>query len=565
MVCPPPTPTLRALAATVLLLAGDRAGAQPPTAGAPAPAAPGVAPAGRDSIDALFARWSSPKSPGCAVAASRDGRPSFSRAYGMANLDHHVPNTSTTVFETGSVAKQFAAAALLLLAEDGKLSLGDDVRRYVPELPDYGTVITIDHLLTHTSGLREGHSVAFLGGWSPTGEADLLDVMARQRALNHRPGEQFTYVGAGFFLASVIVKRVSGESLAAFSRRRMFAPLGMNATRWRENFRAVVSDRATAYQSTGEGYVEAMPAENVYGHGGLLTTVGDLLLWNDALASGRLGRSVSDALHAVGRLADGRPTGYGRGVYVGEYGGAREVFHDGGHGGYRAWLGRYPESRLSIALLCNTTVPDVTALARRVADVLLPPRVAERDAPAPASAPATAAAVGMTSEEARRHAGVFLSDELGLPLVLTSHGARLLVDGAPAQRISEGRFRAGGLEIVFETPGVLRLHKRGGERQTLRRVEGPVPTEAALHALAGRYRSDEAVATYVAGVENGRLVLRLDGRPAYVHPLTAIGPDVFRGAGMVVRFHRDASGRPGALAFTLPRVRELRFTRLPSP
>jgi CubicO group peptidase (beta-lactamase class C family) len=569
MVCPSPAPTWRALTATALLLIGDRVGAQPPTtASGPATpvATPSVPAATQDSVDALFARWSAPTSPGCAVAASRSGRPLLGRAYGMANLDHGVPNTPATVFESGSVAKQFAAAALLLLVADGRLSLGDDVRKYVPELPDYGTVVTLDHLLTHTSGLREGHAVAFVGGWSPTSEADLLDVMARQRALNHRPGERFEYVGAGFFLASVIVKRVSGESLAAFSRRRMFAPLGMDATRWRENSRAVVSERATAYQPAGGGYLEAMPDEHVHGHGGLLTTVGDLLRWNDALESGRLGASVSTALHAVTRLPDGRPTGYGRGVYVGEHRGAREVFHDGGHGGYRAWLGRYPESGLSIALLCNTIVPDVTALARRVADVLLPPP-AERPAPAraPASAPTTTAAVGMTAEEARRFAGVFLSDELGLPLVLTSDDVRLLVDGSPARRVAEHRFQAGGLDLLFETPDVLRLRKPSGERQTLRRIDARLPGPADLQAITGRYRSEEAVATYVVGVENDRLVLRLDGRPSYVHALTAIGHDVFRGSGMIVRVQRDATGRPGALVFSLSRVRELRFTRVSPP
>jgi CubicO group peptidase (beta-lactamase class C family) len=540
------TPVLRGLATTALLLVGSRAAAQSPP----------------DSIDAIFARWSSATTPGCAVAASRSGRRLFGRAYGTADLDHGVPLTAATVFETGSVAKQFAAAALLLLVADGKLSLRDDVRRYVPELPDLGAVVTIDHLLSHTSGLREGHSVAYLGGWSPVSDADLLDVMARQRVLNHRPGAQFSYVGAGFFLASVIVKRVSGASLAAFSQDRIFRPLGMHATQWRENFRAVVKGRATAYQQAGAGYVASMPAENVYGHGGLLTTVGDLLLWNEALADGKLGSVVSTELHREARLDDGRPTGYGRGVYVGEYRGFREFSHDGGHGAYRAWLGRYPESRLSIALLCNTVVPNVTALAHQVADLLLPSGADRGSATAAASAAAVGDTIALTPQDAQRFAGVFLSDELGLPLRLTAEGGRLAVDGASAQRQSENRFRAGALELVFETPDVLRLRKPGGERQTLRRVKGPVQTEAELRALTGVYASEEAVGTYLAAVENGRLVLRLDGRPAYVHTLSAIGRDVFGASGMIVRFHRDASGSVDALAFSLPRVRELRFARV---
>jgi CubicO group peptidase (beta-lactamase class C family) len=576
MALAPLRPLLVALGAAALLPAGTRAKAQPPSATSSPPAPRGasvarpvdvpVAAAARpDAVDTIFAGWDVPGSPGCAVAAAADGRRVVSRAYGMADLDHGVANTPATVFETGSVAKQFAAAALLLLVEDGKLSLRDDVRTYVPELPDYGAVVTVGHLLAHTSGLREGHAVASLGGWAPVSEADLLDVMARQRALNHRPGAQFTYVGAGYFLASVIVRRVSGASLAAFSRDRLFRPLGMTATRWREDFRAVVKDRATAYRRTGAGYAQSMPAEDVYGHGGLLTTVGDLLLWHEALASGRVGRSVAAELHREGHLDDGRPTGYGRGVYVGAYRGHPEASHDGGHGAYRAWLGRYPDARLSVALLCNTNVPNVTALAHRVADVLLPPSPAGGGAPTPADTGTAGDTSALTPQAASRLPGVFLSDELGLPLRLGAEGGRLTVDGAAARRASTTRFRAGGLEVTFETPDLVRLRKRGGERQTLRRVAGPIPSGAELQALAGRYASDEAAgATYVAAVEDGRLVLRLDGRPAYVHALTPLGRDVFGGPGLVVRFHRGAGGTVDALAFSLPRVRELRFARVPA-
>jgi hypothetical protein len=314
-----------------------------------------------------------------------------------------------------------------------------------------------------------------------------------------------------------------------------------------------------------------MPAENVYGHGGLLTTVGDLLLWHDALAGGRVGRSVAAELGREGHLEDGRPTGYGRGVYVGVYRGHPEVSHDGGHGAYRAWLGRYPESQLSVALLCNTNVPNVTALAHQVADVLLPTGPVVGTAPAPTASTAPGAAVdtltmrhasSLTPERASQYAGVFLSDELGLPLRLGAAAGRLTVDGAVARQESPTRFRSGGLEVTFETLDVIRLRKAGGEQQTLRRVDGPIPSGVELRALTGRYASDEATATYVAAVEDGRLVLRLDGRPAYVHQLTAIGRDVFSASGGIVRFQRAADGTGEALAFSLPRVRALRFARV---
>jgi hypothetical protein len=335
----------------------------------------------------------------------------------------------------------------------------------------------------------------------------------------------------------------------------------MTATRWRTDADAVIRNRAVAYQKQGSDYVQSMPAADVYGHGGLLTTVGDLLRWSEGVARGQLGDFVSAELHREGRLGDGRATGYGRGVFVGTHEGSREYFHDGAYGGYRAWLGRYPEERLSVALLCNTPVGNVTALGRRVAGTLLPGRGSGEPAGTTGATAAASSGGSLAPGEAERFAGVFLSDELGLPLVLTADGGRLNAEGSIAERVAPGRFRVPWAEIIFDTPDVVRLIKSSSDHQTLRRVAGPLPTSEELAALAGRYSSDEAFGTYVAAVDGGKLVLRLERRPAYVHTLTPIGRDVFRSGGMIVRFHRDADGRAQWLAFSLSRIRELRFTR----
>ncbi|HEY0035711.1 MAG TPA: serine hydrolase domain-containing protein [Longimicrobium sp.] len=517
--------------------------------------------AAQDGVDALFAPWASRASPGCAVAAARDGRTLFARAYGQAELERDVPITPETVFEAGSVSKQFTAAAILLLVANGKISLADDVRRYVPELPDYGTRITIDHLLGHRGGLREWEHVAAIAGWTPVSFGDFLGITARQRSLNFRPGEQFQYGGAGYVLAALVVERTSGQSLAEFSRARIFEPLGMNATRWRIAADTAIQGRAIAYQKQGGGYVQSMPASHVYGHGGLHTTVGDLLRWNEALAHARLGRFVSAELYREGRLRDGRATGYGRGVFVGTYRDSPEVFHDGGYGGYRAWLGRYPDAGLSVALLCNTPVGNVTALGRRVVDGLLPERESGKTG-GTTPRPAAPAAASLPAGEAERYAGVFLSDELGLPLFLAADSGRLDAEGSIAQRVAPGRFRVPWAEIIFDTPDVVRLIKSGSDHQTLRRVAGPLPSGEELAALAGRYTSDEANATYLAAIEGGKLVLRLERRPAHLYTLTPIGRDVFRSGGTIVRFHRDARGAVRWLAFSLQRIRELRFARI---
>ena len=237
-------------------------------------------------IDQVFASAERPGSPGCAVGAGRDGRVLYTHGYGLANLEYDVPITGASIFESGSVAKQFTAAAIVLLAQDGKLSLDDDIRKYLPEVPDFGETIRIRHLLTHTSGLRDQWELLGIEGRGPGTQvhspATTLDLVAHQKALNFPPGTEYSYSNTGYALAGVIVQRVSGQTLDAFTQARLFGPLGMTHTRWRDDFTAVVKGRTTAYSGTAErGFHTDMSFTNMIGNGGLLTTVGDLLLWNE--------------------------------------------------------------------------------------------------------------------------------------------------------------------------------------------------------------------------------------------------------------------------------------------
>jgi CubicO group peptidase (beta-lactamase class C family) len=180
-------------------------------------------------LDRIFERWNSKDTPGCAVAIARDGKIILSRAYGMADLEHDVANSTATIFEAGSVSKQFTAGSIVMLAQQGKLSLDDNVRKYVPEVPDYGTPITIRHLLTHTSGLRDWGNVASIAGWPRTTRvhthAHVLDIVSRQRALNFPPGNEYSYCNTGFNLLAIIVGRVSGISSPS-------SPKSISSIRW---------------------------------------------------------------------------------------------------------------------------------------------------------------------------------------------------------------------------------------------------------------------------------------------------------------------------------------------
>jgi len=328
-------------------------------------------------IDRVFAQWDRAASPGCAVAASRDGQLLYTHGYGSANLEYDVPITPASIFESGSVAKQFTAAAIVLLAQDGKLSIDDDIRHYLPEVPDFGETIRIRHLLTHTSGLRDQCELLGIEGRGPGTQvhsaATTLDLVKHQKALNFPLGTEYSYSNTGYSLLGIIVQRVSGQSLDAFTQARLFQPLGMTHTRWRDDFTAIVKGRTTAYSGTAaNGFKTDMSFTKMIGNGGLLTTVGDLLRWNENFFNPSVGgKAFVDLMQTRMVLRSGRRISYALGLEVGSYDGVAEVSHSGSTAGYRTFLARYPEQHVSLAVLCNLGSTNPVALGHQVADLLV--------------------------------------------------------------------------------------------------------------------------------------------------------------------------------------------------
>jgi CubicO group peptidase (beta-lactamase class C family) len=329
-------------------------------------------------VNRVFARWDSTTGPGCSVGIDRAGQPRYTRAFGEADLEYDIPNKPETIFEAGSISKQFTAAATALLALEGKLNFEDDVRKYVPELPQYQRPITIRHLLNHTSGLRDWGEIAALAGWPRETRVhthdDVLDILHRQRALNYPPGDRYSYTNSGYNLLAIIVSRVSGQPFATFSRERIFKPLGLTSTQWRDDFRRVVKGRAQAYARANGGQWELeMPFENVHGNGGLLTTVSDLLTWTAMLEHPTpQWKPLVDSLHVRGRLTKGDTITYALGLVVSDYRGVPRVEHSGATAGYRAELLRFPGKGLAIAVLCNAASANPVLYASQLVDSLLP-------------------------------------------------------------------------------------------------------------------------------------------------------------------------------------------------
>jgi CubicO group peptidase (beta-lactamase class C family) len=315
------------------------------------------------SIETLFTRYH-PDAPGCELAISRNGQLLYSKAWGMADLEHHIPLTTTAPTEAGSVSKQFTAAAILLLQQQGKLSLDDDIRKYIPELPDYGKPIRLRYMMHHTSGIRDWGSIAAIAGWPRTtktySNTDALDIICRQQALNNTPNDTFIYSNSNYNLLAIIVQRVSGMSLADFTRKYIFLPAGMTHTSWRDDHKRVVPDRAIAYALRKDSSYETnMPNEDVYGNGGLLTTAEDLLKWNTFYFSGGLGGpDLLKKQLATDSLSNGSPNNYGAGLFISQQHGQPYISHTGATASYRAFLGTFPSSNLSIAWLSNTSAFD---------------------------------------------------------------------------------------------------------------------------------------------------------------------------------------------------------------
>jgi CubicO group peptidase (beta-lactamase class C family) len=433
------------------------------------------------------------------------------------------------------------------------------VRKYIPELPDYDTPITIRQMLHHTSGLRDWGSIEDVAGW-PRGtrvytHAHVLDIVSRQRALNFTPGTRWSYTNSGYNLAAILVARVSGEPFAEFTRKRIFVPLGMSRTSWRDDYTRIVKDRATAYAETDGRYYADMPFENVHGNGGLLTTVGDLLRWNQNFVTPQVGDVVfAQELQNPGVLASGEAFEYALGLGVSRYKGLREVSHSGTTGSYRAFLARYPDQGLSIAMLCNAGNSTPRETLHAIVELYLVDSLTLETPPAVALTEATLDAL----------AGLYRNVERGDTVRIERDGSALRLDGETVlTALSPLTFADGvGTVLTFDEKGSARIDEGNGLPRLLERVAEAHPTAAELASLAGSYASDEAETTLNVRVQGG--TLEVTQRPDRVYALTPLYQDAFESDLGTIIFRRDSTSHVNAFSLVRDRVWDLRFQRQPA-
>ncbi len=334
-------------------------------------------------VDEIFSAYDHTWTPGCAVGVIRDGEFVLRRGYGMANLEYGVALSPQSVFRIGSASEPFTAAAILLLAQEGKLSLDDDVRNYLPELNDFGVPVTIRQLIHHTSGYRDYLTLADLTGLRDDDyytNADLLAMLSRQRELNFNPGDEHLYSNSGYWLLSQVVERASGKSLKEYAAEEMFAPLGMSATHFHDDHTEIVPQRASGYAPDGDGFSISMTTLPMIGDGGVFTTVDDLLRWDQNFYDSSVGGpEFVEQMLRTGILNDGEELTYASGLGVDTYRGLKMVSHAGGFVGFRAEMIRFPDERVSVICLCNRADANPSQLSRRVAEVYLGDRMEARE------------------------------------------------------------------------------------------------------------------------------------------------------------------------------------------
>jgi len=494
----------------------------------------------------------------------------FARGYGLANLDWGIPISASTVFDIGSVSKQFTATAIALLDIDGVLSIDDEVRKWIPELPAYERPITIRHLLNHTSGIRDYLTLMDLAGTdfdNVFDEFDGVDLITRQKALNFEPGSEFLYSNSGYLLLANIVRRATGKSLRQFLEERVFDPLGMAHTMIWDLNTEVVPERATGYSGEiGNWSIDHAWNFQMGGDGQVITSVEDLAKWDanfyDPVVGGQ---ELLDRLHTRGILNSGDTINYALGLTVDEYRGLHRVQHGGAWAGFRAMIARYPEQHASVIVECNRGDANTGAYADRVADAVLADAFPESaaDETAVAESPSEdREPLELASEVLGHWQGVYVGEVNPRVLAFEVRDGTLFIqvqgETIPMMAFSETEFEVMGVgvQIAFAEDGGAATATGLGNTYT--RVDLPELSSAQRQRYLGRYRSEEIAAAYEVTVDDAKLMLLRPNRDP--EELIAIGPDQFNAAGLGITFVKEGEAVVG-LTVDAGRVTGIVFER----
>lgn len=530
-------------------------------------------------VDAIFVEWDKTSSPGCALAVIKDGEIIYKRGYGMANLELGVVIRPDSVFDIGSTSKQFTAACILMLARRKQLSLDDDIRKYIPEMPDYGTPITVRNLVHHTSGIRDYLGLMMLAGMpfeNDYQEDEVVALIARQKELNFKPGDEHIYCNSGYFLMSEIVHRVSGKNMRDFAEENIFGPLGMKNTHFHNDFKMIVKNRASGYSPKAEGgFVIDMGIFDVMGDGAVYTTVEDLFKWDQNFYHNILdggGQEFIEQMQTPIALNNGEMLNYAYGLHVDHYHGLKTVDHGGAWYGYRAQLLRFPEQRYSFICLSNLGSMNPDGLVHKVADLYLKDQFKESTSQSDSS---ETSFIELSQEQAANLAGFYESESgsLGmLELKATEDGLVIEVVGQAMKLVAKDPFHLTSedssteLDITFEPgkngkplSGIVSV-ANGMMVEKIIPIQVNTLTPAELKEYCGDFYNEEVkAAQHIILQENTLQVKIMSLSPITLKPTLA---DKFDGGMFSLQYQRDEKGKIAGFIVQAGRVKNMAFVKI---
>ena len=537
-------------------------------------------------IDRLFAPLNYPDLPGCAVGVIQDGTLVYAKGFGMASLESGLPNAATTPFHIYSMTKQFTAFCIELLAHEGRLSLDDDIRKYVPEMPDYGTPITLRQLCNHTAGVRDYLSLVWLAGQTNENyvtEEGVLPLLARQKGLNFTPGQEHSYTNSGYLLLSLVVQRVSGLSLREFADKRIFKPLGMTQTHYHDDYTEVVPYRAWGYYTKNDQetlFGLSFESSNlVMGCGGIMSTLRDYYLWDQNFYHPVVGdATIIREMETAGKLNNGTDCPYGLGLYLSRYRGLRTVSHSGAFGAFRSEWVQFPEANFSVIVLANYSEVQPGNFCYRIADLCLRDTFKEEESGQ--KPPPDLKFVQLPEESLRDKEGSYRNTDTGSLYRFAVRGATLTLSTRAARfdlaAVSDTLFvgvntptdRYYRFEFEPQPGGGYRVHALyDGRREWLLLPQYTIERPAEqLVGFTGDYYCDDLDVTYSLEVHDGELYYRFrDDERGPLRPAPTEKPepsDSFRVYGSELAFTRDAGGQVDGFTLNTSRAQNLRFQRV---
>ena len=471
-------------------------------------------PDGNDSllikIDALFSRYDKTEIPGAAVAVVKDGKVFYIKGFGCANLEYGIPITGSSVFNMASVSKHVTGFCAVILEKRGKLSFEDDIRKYLPEFPDFGNVIKIKHLLHHTSGLRDPYGLMMLRGWNfkdTLTNDDLIKLLQNQKELNFEPGKQYLYSSSNYVVLSEIIEKITGKSFPDWTKENIFKPLGMKNTFFNDNVNGVLyKNRVDSYRKSGKNkYVNDNCIYSLLGTGNLCTSAEDFALWINNFFDKRIGGAeVIDQMFQTTNLNDGTEYPYTLGLFKNRnYKNIEFYTHDGAYGGFKTYLGIFPEQELGIAVMGNFRSFSPGYYFRKIAEIIIPD--IWKDQKKEVRIEEKPVIFELDKEVYKEYAGKYLVKSMNMTIEIKKEDEKLYAIAKGLGRMqlipeSEKLFKVGGapakIEFVRNQRGIIDkavLNSRGVAHDCERMAEetGNILVSEQIAEYCGTYRCEE--------------------------------------------------------------------------